>query len=69
MPMLTTVEAAARLGITPNRLRALAEQGRIVGARRPAKYGETWRFPDPPVRRAGHRGPKPKAKEARPAPA
>lgn len=53
--MLTAAEAAARLGITADRVRMLARQRRIPGARR---VGRDWRLPDPPLVTPGKRGPK-----------
>jgi len=40
--MLTCEELAARLGVTPARVRQLAIAGRIAGARR---FGPAWMFP------------------------
>jgi hypothetical protein len=41
-PMIGTVEAAKRLGITPNRVAVFCEEGRIEGAQ---KIGKTWVIP------------------------
>ena len=43
--MLTTAEAAACLGLSVARVKVLAAEGRIPGAR---KVGPVWVFPDPP---------------------
>ena len=39
---MTLSEAAIKLGVTPGRLRQLAQQGRVLGAR---KVGRAWVIP------------------------
>ncbi len=56
--LVTTREAADRLGFTPGRVRQLAQQGRIPGARR---VGRDWLFEEPievlpPARPRGYPG-------------
>ena len=43
--MLTTKEAAEKLGVSVKRVQALLVQGRIVGALR---FGNAWAIPDQP---------------------
>lgn len=45
--MLTTTQAAARLGLTRARIVQLCQAGLIQGA---VKVGRDWVVPDPPVR-------------------
>ena len=55
--MLTTQDAADRLGITAQRMRQLCADGRVVGARRVWVAGcPVWRIPQPVQVRAGRRG-------------
>jgi len=53
--MLTTDEAAARLGVTADRVRMLCRQRRIPGAK---LIGRTWMLPDRFAVTPGTRGPK-----------
>lgn len=53
--VMSVAEAAAELGVTERRIRALCGQGRIEGARRP---GRDWVIPRPVRIRPGRRGPK-----------
>lgn len=52
--MITATDAAALLGVTPRRVQALCQQGRIRGAR---KLGRDWLLPDRPRISEGTRGP------------
>ena len=52
--MITTVEAAARLGVTLVRVQALCKQRRIAGAR---LVGRVWIIPEDFEVRPGARGP------------
>lgn len=54
--MIDTKTAALRLGVNPQRVSALAAQGRIPGAR---KFSGVWTFPENPTVKPGTRGPKP----------
>ena len=51
---MTIQEAAAQLGISEQRVRKLATQGRIRGA---VRRGKSWTIPYPIEVRPGHRGP------------
>jgi hypothetical protein len=44
--MIGTTEAAKKLNVTPRRVRALCEQGRIKGIER---VGNTWTIPNKPI--------------------
>ena len=46
-PMLTTADASAILGVTPQQVRTLCQRGRIRGA---IRHGRDWLIPDPPER-------------------
>ena len=51
---MTIQEAASRLGISEQRVRKLAAQGRILGA---VRHGKSWAIPDPIELKPGRRGP------------
>ena len=51
---VTIQEAASRLGISEQRVRKLAAQGRIRGA---VRHGKSWVIPDPIELKPGRRGP------------
>jgi excisionase family DNA binding protein len=61
--MLSTADAAARLGISQRRLQALLKEGRVKGAER---VGRAWLIPDNPQVIGGSRGPEPMFKTVRP---
>lgn len=50
--MISTVEAAKKLKISPRRVRILCQEGRIDGA---VRIGATWVLPDKPVVQAASR--------------
>lgn len=51
---MTIQKAAARLGISEQRVRKLAAQGRIRGA---VRHGKSWTIPNPIELKPGRRGP------------
>ncbi|MDR2711368.1 MAG: helix-turn-helix domain-containing protein [Burkholderiales bacterium] len=54
--MISTADAAERLGISRRRLQALIKEGRVLGA---VRVGRAWILPDNPQVTAGTRGPDP----------
>ena len=60
---VTIQEAASRLGISEQRVRKLAAQGRLRGA---VRRGKSWTIPDPIELKPGRRGPDGSAGPKRP---
>ncbi len=58
--MISTAEAAAKLGTTRQRVSLLCKQRRIPGAR--LVGGRVWQIPEDFVVTPGKRGPQPKSK-------
>jgi methylase of polypeptide subunit release factors len=58
--MINAADAAAKLGVSGQRIRALLAQRRIAGAR---LIGQRWFVPDDFTVKPGTRGPKPKSEQ------
>jgi hypothetical protein len=61
--MITVIDAARLLGVTPGRVRTLCRQGRIRGAKR---IGYTWIMPNRVMVYQAARGPLPNFTKAQP---